>query len=100
MIDALCRELPYYLPFEIPANTYKGQDKPVKSMASWNVLVASDKLDGETAYLMTKALYERKGDILNVSSRLSSMARENLGVIQIPLHEGAQRYYEEAGSAK
>lgn len=100
VIDALCRELPYYLPFEIPANTYKGQDKPVKSMASWNVLVASDKLDGETAYLMTKALYERKGDILNVSSRLSSMARENLGVIQIPLHEGAQRYYEEAGSAK
>lgn len=100
VIEALCRELPYYLPFEIPAGTYKGQEKPVKSMASWNVLVASDKLDEETAYLMTKALYERKSDILNVSSRLSSMSPENLGVIQIPLHEGAQRYYNEAGSAK
>ena len=58
------REL-YYLPFEIPANTYKGQEKPVKAMASWNVLITNDKLDEETAYQMTKALYEKKEDILN-----------------------------------
>ena len=100
VIESLCKELPYYLPFEIPANTYKGQEKAVKAMASWNVLVTNDKLDEETAYLMTKALYEKKGDILNVSSRLSSMSPENLGFIQIPLHAGAERYYRETGSVE
>ena len=52
-IKKLCAELPYYLPFDIPANTYKGQTKPVKAMASWNVLITNDKLDAETAYQMT-----------------------------------------------
>ena len=100
VIESLCKELPYYLPFEIPANTYKGQEKPVKAMASWNVLITNDKLDEETAYRMTKALYEKKEDILNVSSRLSSMAPENLKFITIPLHPGAERYYREIGAVE
>ena len=100
VIESLCKELPYYLPFEIPANTYKGQEKPVKAMASWNVLITNDKLDEETAYRMTKALYEKKEDILNVSSRLSSMAPENLKYITIPLHPGAERYYRETGAVE
>lgn len=69
-------------------------------MASWNILVTTDKLDEETAYQMTKALYEKKQDILNVSSRLSSMDPENLKYIQIPLHPGAARYYKEIGALK
>ena len=100
VIEKLCAELPYYLPFEIPADTYKGQTKPIKTMASWNILVTTDKLDEETAYQMTKALYEKKQDILNVSSRLSSMDPENLKYIQTPLHPGAARYYKEIGALK
>ena len=69
-------------------------------MASWNVLITNDKLDEETAYRMTKALYEKKEDILNVSSRLSSMAPENLKFITIPLHPGAERYYREIGAVE
>ena len=80
VIESLCKELPYYLPFEIPANTYKGQEKPIKAMASWNVLITNDKLDEETAYQMTKALYDKKEDILNVSSRLSSMPRRTSSI--------------------
>lgn len=99
-ITKLCQELPYYLPFDIPANTYKGQTAPVKSMASWNVLITNDKLDEETAYQMTKALYEKKQDILNVSSKLSSMDPENLKYIQVPLHPGAEKYYKEIGAIK
>lgn len=60
VIKNLCKELPYYLPFDIPANTYKGQPKAVKSVASWNVLITSDKLDADAAYKMTKALYDKK----------------------------------------
>lgn len=100
VINSLCEELPYYLPFEIPANTYKGQTEPIKSMASWNVLITTDAIDEETAYLMTKALYEKKQDILNVSTRLSTMDPENLKYVQIPIHPGALKYYKEIGAIK
>lgn len=100
VIKSICKELPYYLAFDIPANTYKGQTKPIKTVASWNVLITSDKLDADTAYKMTKALYDKKADILNVSTRLASMDPKNLKFIQVPLHPGAQKYYKEIGAAK
>jgi TRAP-type uncharacterized transport system substrate-binding protein len=40
---------------------------------------------------MTKALYEHKHDILNISTRLASMSPENLKYIQVPLHKGAEK---------
>ncbi len=100
IVAKLGKELPYYLPFDIPANTYKGQTKPVKALASWNVLITTDKLGDEDAYKMTKALYEHKQDILNISTRLASMSPENLKYIQVPLHKGALKYYKEIGAVK
>lgn len=100
IVKKLGQELPYYLPFEIPANTYKGQTKPAKTMASWNVLITTDKLDDAAAYAMTKSLYEKKQDILNVNTRLASMTPENLKYIQVPLHKGAEKYYKEIGAVK
>ncbi|MDD3964357.1 MAG: TAXI family TRAP transporter solute-binding subunit [Synergistaceae bacterium] len=100
IVAKLGKELPYYLPFDIPANTYKDQTKPVKAMASWNVLITTEKLGEEDAYKMTKALYEHKQDILNISTRLASMSPENLKYVQVPLHKGAEKYYKEIGAVK
>lgn len=100
VVAKLGKELPYYLPFDIPANTYKDQTKPVKAMASWNVLITTEKLGEEDAYKMTKALYEHKQDILNISTRLASMSPENLKYIQVPLHKGSEKYYKEIGAIK
>ena len=100
IVAKLGKELPYYLPFDIPANTYKGQTKPVKALASWNVLITTEKLGDEDAYKMTKSLYEHKQDILNISTRLASMSPENLKYIQVPLHKGALKYYKEIGAVK
>lgn len=100
LIKQLSIALPYYLPFDIPAGTYKDQNVPVKTLASWNVLVVTDKLGTELAYQMTKALYEKKTELMNVSTRISSMSPENLKYIQIPLHPGAEKYYKEIGAIK
>ena len=100
VVKSICKELPYYLPFQIPANTYKGQKKPVSTVASWNVLITDEKLSTDDAYKMTKALYDKKQDILNVSTRLASMDPKNLKYIQVPLHPGAQKYYKEIGALK
>lgn len=99
-ISKVSKLLPYYLAFNIPANTYKGQTKAVKSIASWNVLITTSKLGDNEAYAMTKALYQHKQDILNVSTRLAPMAPSNLKYIQVPIHNGAMKYYKEIGAVK
>lgn len=99
-IKKLGKELPYYLPFSIPANTYRNQTTPIKVMASWNVLITTKKLSNDDAYAMTKALYDKKQDILNVSTKLASMSPENIKYIQVPLHPGALKYYKEIGAKK
>lgn len=93
-------ELPYMIPFTIPANTYKGQLKDVKTFASWNVLIATEKLNEDLAYKMTKALYDHKKDLVTVSPRMESMTSKNISFIQIPLHPGAEKYYKEIGAIK
>lgn len=100
LVKSLSEKLPYYLPFDIPAGAYRGQNSPVGTVASWNVLVVTDKLGDQLVYEMTKALYDKKQDLLNVSPRLDSMSPENLKYIQIPLHPGAQKYYKEIGAVK
>ena len=98
-INQICAKLPYFLPFTIPAKTYKGQDKPNKTFASWNILVVSDKVDADLVYKMTKALFDKKQDLVNITTRMSSMTPENVRYIKIPLHQGAKKYYKEAGVA-
>jgi TRAP transporter TAXI family solute receptor len=90
--------MPYYIPFTIPANTYKGQPNPIKTIASWNIVGVRDDLDPDLAYKMTKALFQNKKDLTNVSTRVESMSPENVKYILIPLHIGAKKYYKEIGA--
>jgi hypothetical protein len=97
LVALVAEETPYWVPFEIPAGYYKGQPDPVKTYASWNIVAIKDSVDEELVYKMTKALFENKGDILAVSTRLESMTPENVKQILIPLHPGAEKYYKEVG---
>ncbi|MDR1943658.1 MAG: TAXI family TRAP transporter solute-binding subunit [Synergistaceae bacterium] len=100
VIAALNKELPYYTEFVIPANSYKGQTEPLKVAATWNTLTVHEKLSADLVYQMTKALYDNKQDLVNVAAIMSFMDAGAVGVIQIPLHAGAERYYKEIGAIK
>jgi TRAP transporter TAXI family solute receptor len=100
VIEALGKELPYYSEFVIPAGSYKGQAEPLRVAATWNTLTAHEKLDDELVYQMTKALYDNKQDLVNVAANLSFMDAEAIGVIKIPLHPGAEKYFKEVGAIK
>lgn len=91
-------KFPYYTPFEIASNSYKGQTKPIKVVASWNIVTVHEKLDTELVYEMTKLLYDKKQELINVSPRLSEMDFSNIKYITIPLHPGAEKYYKEVGA--
>jgi TRAP transporter TAXI family solute receptor len=100
VIEALHKELPYYSAFDIPANSYKGQTESLKVAATWNILSVHEKLDADLVYTMVKALYDNKQDLVNVSANMSFMDAKEMGVIQIPLHPGAEKYYKEIGAIK
>lgn len=100
IVNKVVSQYPYFVPFTIPANSYRGQNRPVKCLATWNILGIRNDVDEKTAYLMTKALYEHKKDILNVNPKLATMSPENIKYIKIPLHPGAVKYYKEIGTLK
>ncbi|HHX89849.1 MAG TPA: TAXI family TRAP transporter solute-binding subunit [Paracoccus sp.] len=84
--------------FTIPAGSYENQDSPVETVALGAVLIASDAMDDETAYTLTRALIENTGTIQGVHPAMAGfnhdlMTRQTMA----PLHDGALRAYREAG---
>jgi TRAP transporter TAXI family solute receptor len=100
IVAKIVEETPYFAPLSIPAGTYKGQDNPVKTFSSPNILAVHEKVDDETAYEMTKQLFQHKADLVAVSARMDAMDPSQISIIRIPLHPGAEKYYRETGALK
>ena len=86
---------PFLKPATIPAGTYPGQDKAVRTVAVDNVLMCSADLAPELVYRLTRSLYEQLGAIAAVHPAAREIDPENGASTPIPLHEGAARYYRE-----
>ncbi len=84
--------------FIIPAKTYPGQTKDIRTIAQPNFLAVRDDVDDEFVYLLTKAVYENLPFLQGIHKATKAMALEKaLAGLPVPLHPGAARYYKEAG---
>ena len=87
-------------PATLPANTFKGQTAPVKTIGTTTCLIATDKLSAEVAYAVTRAICESRETLSKGHAGLrpfnpqNGWKPENLG---LPLHPGAEKYYREKG---
>lgn len=95
IIRKVIYETPYWVPFTIPANTYKGQDKDIKTYASWNILAVHQDLDAELVYQLTKHFFASRDKLEICRKTMKTATPENIKYILIPLHEGARKYYNE-----
>ena len=87
-----------WVPYTIAAGTYPGQDKEVKTIAQPNFLAVNASVDDEHVYLLTKTMYENLPFLQAIHPATKAMAVEKaLAGLPVPLHPGAQRYYEEVG---
>ncbi|MCZ4348133.1 TAXI family TRAP transporter solute-binding subunit [Devosia neptuniae] len=87
-----------YVPSYIPAGTYSGQDDDVTTAAIGNMLVTHAGVSDETAYQMTKLLFENLDAMKAAHNAAAGITPEGALVgLTIPLHPGAERYYKEAG---
>lgn len=100
VIQKAQEESPYWFPFTIPANYFNGQPNAVKTYAGPNIIACRAELPEQLVYEMTKALYDKKADLVAVSKKMEEMKPENCKNIAIPLHPGAVRYYKELGLIK
>lgn len=87
-----------YVPATIPAGTYQGQDADVPTAAIGNILVSHDGVSDETAYQMTKLLFENLDRMVASHAAAKDISLEGaITGLPIPLHPGAERYYREKG---
>lgn len=98
-IAALCAAKPY-VPYTIKAGTYQGQDKDANTVAINALLLASDKLDDDTVYEITKALFESKSLLTHDKASDISLDTALAGFDVSMLHPGAAKYYKEKGLIK
>lgn len=80
--------------------TYSGIDEPATLVTNWATLYASPDLAEDTAYEITRVLYEQTDQIVaaNATAEEIDISTALQGRGDIPLHPGAERYYDEAGA--
>lgn len=89
-----------WAPAEMPANTFKGQTAPVKTVkAATNLLVRAD-LPDSVVYTITKTIIENAARLPKIHAALSDFnpkVAADPGLSgNCPLHPGAVKYYKEA----
>lgn len=90
-----------YISVTIPAGTYEGQSADVATAAVGNFLVSHEGVSEETAYKMTKALFENLDKLAAAHAAAKAIKVENaVEGMPVPLHPGAERYYREVGVLK
>lgn len=87
-----------YAAATIPAGTYTGQEADVPTASVGNILVTSEAVSEETAYQMTKLIFDNLERLKSAHAAAGNITLEGaLEGLSIPLHPGAERYYREAG---
>jgi TRAP transporter TAXI family solute receptor len=85
-----------YIAATIPADTYPGVSTATATLAAPNLLVVNRAMDPDLAYRLTKALFERKAQLVRMereASHLDQLSAQEVAPLE--LHPGAARYYDE-----
>jgi TRAP transporter TAXI family solute receptor len=84
--------------FLIPADTYPGQTKDIKTIAQPNFLAVRADVDEDAVYQITKTIYENLGFLNAIHGATKAMAIEKaIAGLPMPLHPGSAKYYAEVG---
>ena len=84
----------------IPANSYKGQDREVKTVAVTNILIVRNDLPDDLVYELLKAMYDDAPRLAAAHAAMKAFKLEDglkgiTGVVE--LHPGAARFFKSKG---
>lgn len=99
-LETILEKNPVYFPTQIPAGTYPGQEDTVDTFGVKCLLCVSSSMPEDLAYQLTQAIWNVSDRMGDYSPAMDDMARPDFLCqnLPIPLHPGAERFYQEAGA--
>ncbi len=99
--EALMKKYPFFTRAVVPKGAYKGVEQDVPTVAVMAILTAREEMDADTAYRITRVIFENLKDIerAHAKGRELTLATALTGM-SIPLHPGAEKFFKEKGILK
>ena len=99
--EALRRSYPFYTIEKIPANTYPGLEHDVTSAGVMAILVVRSNVPDELVYSLTRAVFDHLPQFQSSHPAARHLTlRTALSGMALPLHPGAERYFQQNGIAR
>lgn len=97
-IDELVADTPFYFHAVIPAGMYNNAED-VHTYGVGATLVSSTRTDADAVYIVTRAIFENLDSFKALHPALGVLTAESMSTqgLSAPIHEGAMRYFREAG---
>jgi TRAP transporter TAXI family solute receptor len=97
-IDALLAARPYFEKAQIPGGVYRGTASARTSFGTAATVVVAADMPVDTAYAITKAVFDHFDDFRKLHPALAPLTKEAaLKAGDVPLHPGAVKYFMEVG---
>lgn len=98
-IDKLVADNPYYRIATIPGGVYRGTDEDVTTFGVAATFVSSTRVSEEIIYQVVKAVFENFDTFKKLHPAFANLKKEEMikAGLSAPLHDGAVKYYKEAG---
>jgi len=87
----------------IPAGTYKGVDKAVKTLAFPIMIIAHKDLDADLVYQFTKGVWDNLNELKAAHNGFNSLELAESAIAgwgNVTIHPGAEKYFKEIGVIK
>jgi uncharacterized protein len=98
-IEKLIEDHPFYVEATIPGGFYPNNPDPVPTFGVKATVVSSEAVDPEVVYTVVRAVFDNLDEFRAMQSAWNLLDPEVMvsDGLSAPLHEGALRYYREAG---
>ena len=99
VVDKLVAEADYYRTAIVPAGMYRGTDTDTKTFGVAATFVSSTNTSEDVIYHIVKAVFENFDQFKKLHPAFANLKKEEMikDGLSAPLHDGAKKYYKEAG---
>ena len=95
VIGELKKEIPFASKMLIPASSYSSLDKDTQTFSIWTLLLVRKDTPEDLVYKLTKNLFEKSAEMAQTNGIAKWIDVANQKDISLPVHPGAQKYYQE-----
>ncbi len=98
-IDKLVADNDYYRAAVIPGGMYRGNPNDTNTFGVGATFVSSSKVAADTVYIVVKSIFENFDTFRKLHPAFANLNKAEMvkDGLSAPLHDGAVRYYKEAG---